>query len=230
MSYRILLVEQDETLANLLTYNWQQGGDIVEWCRSDADVIRVASDQSFDIIILDIAYPGLKGLETLVKLKKNENRTPCILLSKWTDEEIVVRALELGAEIFIPKPFSYAELNARIRAIIRRVNGHVLYPIFTNQFEDNAFHFGFLEVFPKRLEMCLLDRCIQFKPFEFQLLFHLLKHPGTIFSKNQLGAATGVTVARIANVISVLRKKLLDTQTHIQILTVTSIGYKLIQK
>ena len=230
MSYRILMLEQDETLANLLRYSFITKGNSVVLCQSDDEVIRITATQIFDIIVLDSTCPGLKGLNALAQLRKRGNRTPVILLSGWSQEEDIVRALSLGAEDVIRKPFGYEELLARMNAILRRINENVMYPVSTNQ-QDEMFRFGFLDVFPRRLEVYFHDDCIAFRREEFNLMFHFLKNPGTVFTADQLrdvvyDRSRGKPI-RIVHFISAIRKKIQIAEPYIKIQTIPSVGYKL---
>ncbi len=230
MSYRILMIEHDETLANLIRYSLEKKGNNVVWCESDDEVFRIIADQTFDMIILDTVCPGLKGLKTLALLRKKGNRTPVIILSGWNQEEDTVHALSLGAEDVIKKPFGCNVFIARMNAVLRRVNEHVMYPVSTNQ-QDEIFRLGQLEVYPRRLEICFHEESIAFRREEFKLMFHLLKHPGTVFSTDQLrevvfGRSRG-TPLRIVHIISAVRKKIQVAEVFIRIQTIPSVGYKL---
>lgn len=232
MNYRILLIDEDLTVGRLLRYSLTRQGNTVEWCQNIKEAPQAALSISFEIVIFNVVGPLHNGLEILAQLS-NLGDFPVILLSDWSQEEEVVRALSMGAEDVIFKPFGYSELMARINAIMRRVMENELYPLSTVQ-EDEVFRFGVIEVYPKRWEITYLDHRIAFRKDEFSLLFHLLKEPGTVFSARQLQEVVFGTYVyktnRIIFLVSAIRKKLQAAVPFIEIQTIPSVGYKLTLK
>lgn len=230
MSYRILIMEKDKTVGNLLHYILHDKGNKVEWCQNDDDAVERIFSKSFDLIIMDASCPGQKGFKVLTSIRKKGNRTPVIILSSRSHEGHIIRALSLGAEAVICKPFGTDELIARIHAVMRRINENVMHPVFTNQHEQ-VFRLGFLDIFPERLEIFCHDNCITFDRKEFIVLLHFLKNPGIVFSENQLIEVVQCNVkrkpARIVHLISSLRKKIQIVEPYIQIHNISSVGYKL---
>lgn len=116
---RILVVDDDEKICQILTLYLRSRGYEVTSCRNGSNALTAFSDSAADLIILDITLPGMDGLSILRKLRETSN-VPVIMLTAHTDEDERVRALGLGADDFIIKPFDPKELVARIRAVLRR--------------------------------------------------------------------------------------------------------------
>lgn len=229
MFYQILMLEQDITIGKLLSYSLMKEGSKVEWCQSLEQLSELVVTQPFDILILDTTEPGINGLTALSMVKGKSPQVPVIVLSEWSHEGDATLAFSLGAEDVISKPFEYSELVARIKAIMRRINENTLYPIYTN--EEEIFKIGFIDVYPKRLEIVIQGEIIEFRKDEFDLFFYLLKNPGTVFSSNHLyDVIYGPSVSRtnrIVYLISAIRKRIQIANPRIKIQTIPSVGYKL---
>jgi len=120
---RILLVEDDPSIIIGLRMNLEREGYQVDLAEDGAEGLRLARDSTFDLILLDIMLPKLNGYEILAALKGRPSKPPVILLSARSAEMDKVMGLDLGADDYITKPFSVAELLARIRAALRRNQG-----------------------------------------------------------------------------------------------------------
>jgi two-component system alkaline phosphatase synthesis response regulator PhoP len=232
MSYRILLLEQDETLANLLCYHLKKIGHTVYSCHSDDAFIRMAASVDYDIIILDIeeSADSLQASRLFKQAISIRETVPVLLLASWNSEADIANAFLLGVEGVITKPFGYGELISRMNAVMRRIHQPVMYPIAPNN-EEIAYRIGLVNIYPQRFEIQLDDQNILFRKEEFFLVFHLLKHPDTIFSIDQLYeiifGKTSRNCKRVVHVVSALRKKLLSFEPYIRIQTIPSSGYRL---
>lgn len=117
---RILAIEDDPVLGGYLHDALQRGGFQVTWCRDGLEGLEAAKRQSFDVVLMDILLPGLNGLDALARLR-HSHATPVILMSALGAEADRISGFQRGADDYLPKPFSMAELQVRIEAILRRV-------------------------------------------------------------------------------------------------------------
>jgi two-component system OmpR family response regulator len=117
---RILIVEDDASLAAGLTQMLQSEGYTADATSSGEQGIVAAQQERFDLVILDVGLPGIDGFEVLRRLRATGDRVPVLLLTARDQVEDRVRGLDLGADDYIPKPFATPELTARVRALIRR--------------------------------------------------------------------------------------------------------------
>src|SRR5687767_1327622 len=120
MRRRILVVEDDRTLRQALTYNLTREGYEVSGASNGEQALTVAQAQRFDLILLDLMLPGMGGIELLRVLRREGNATPVIVVSAKGDEIDRVVGLKVGADDYVTKPFSRPELLARIEAVLRR--------------------------------------------------------------------------------------------------------------
>ncbi|MFF7109971.1 response regulator transcription factor [Pseudomonas sichuanensis] len=116
----ILAIEDDPVLGAYLHEELQRGGFQVTWCRNGLEGLEAAGRQVFDLVLMDILLPGLNGLDALARLRRH-SATPVILMSALGAEADRISGFERGADDYLPKPFSFAELRVRIEAILRRV-------------------------------------------------------------------------------------------------------------
>lgn len=117
---RILIVEDDLILADGLKSSLTQSGYAVDLMTSGADADGVLAYQTFDLVLLDLGLPTLSGFEVLKRLRARGNKTPVLILTANDDVDNRVKGLDLGADDYLSKPFNLAELEARVRALIRR--------------------------------------------------------------------------------------------------------------
>lgn len=116
----ILAIEDDPVLGAYLHEELQRGGFQVTWCRNGLEGLEAAGRQAFDVVLMDILLPGLNGLDALARLRQR-SATPVILMSALGAEADRISGFQRGADDYLPKPFSMAELQVRIEAILRRV-------------------------------------------------------------------------------------------------------------
>lgn len=120
MSDKVLIIEDEPTIARLVTYNLSQDGYETEVIGNGAEGLHKAIQDEYAIIFLDLMLPGMNGFEVLQKLRQHGVKTPVIILTARNAEEEVVQGLKLGADDYITKPFGVAELLARTSAVLRR--------------------------------------------------------------------------------------------------------------
>ncbi|WP_160032947.1 response regulator transcription factor [Paenibacillus sp. An7] len=232
MAQRLLVIEDEPTLARLLSYNLTQEGHDVTVEDHGTSGYERASSQEFDLILLDIMLPGMNGLEVLSKLRSTGVKTPIIILTAKNGENEVVQGLKLGADDYITKPFGVSELLARVDAVLRRVSGIEEQPV-PDEEDGSRIVLGELEIYPKKYEVTLSGQPIQLRPKEFEVLLYLAKKPGVVLTRDDLmNAVWGfdyIGGQRTVDVhVSSLRKKLeLDPET-VHIDSIRGVGYKLV--
>jgi len=232
MTHKILVVEDEPTLAKLLIYNLRQEGFETVAVENGRDGLNAALQQPFDLIFLDIMLPGLNGFEVLAKLREQGNRTPVIVLTARNAEDEVVQGLKLGADDYITKPFGVAELLARTNAVLRRTQADG-YAENKPKTDEQVVAVGDLQVYPKKYEAVLDGQPISLRPKEFEMLLYLAERPGVVVTRDDLmnivwgfdyfGGQRTVDVH-----VSSLRKKLETSKQAVQIESIRGVGYKLV--
>ncbi|MFK7697086.1 response regulator transcription factor [Paenibacillus sp. HJGM_3] len=232
MSKKILVIEDEPTLARLLSYNLSQEGYETTVVDHGGEGLQAAQQFAYDLIILDIMLPGLNGFEILQKLRQKGNKTPVIILTARNAEEEVVQGLKSGADDYITKPFGVAELLARVSAVMRRTmsdEGMLL----SEDTQDKVIRLGELKIYPERYEVSLNGQSIPLRPKEFEVLLYLAQRPGVVITRDDLmNIVWGfdyVGGQRTVDVhVSSLRKKLEMNQESVQIDSIRGLGYKLV--
>lgn len=120
---RVLLAEDDTVLADGLCRSLRRAGYAVDWVTRGSDADAALAAQPFDLVILDLGLPRMSGLDVLKRLRGRESKVPVLILTAADSVEQRVRGLDLGADDFMAKPFALSELEARVRALVRRANG-----------------------------------------------------------------------------------------------------------
>jgi two-component system alkaline phosphatase synthesis response regulator PhoP len=226
MRRRILVVEDDRTLRQALTFNLGREGYEVRIAVDGEQALAAGRDPALDLILLDIMLPGLSGLEVLRVLRSEGVATPVVVLSAKGDEIDRVVGLKVGADDYVAKPFSRPELLARIEAVLRRQRrGDVV-----ADEPGEVIHAGELVVDVPRREASFGGEPLQLTTREFDLLAHLAAHPGRIFTRDQLLARLwGLDYeggGRTVDVhVSWLRSKLRAHDGHNYFRTVRGVGY-----
>ncbi|WP_213524068.1 response regulator transcription factor [Paenibacillus sp. J31TS4] len=232
MQHNLLIIEDEPTLARLLSYNLSQEGYLVELVDHGGDGLRAAMKNRHDLIILDLMLPGMNGLEILSRLRQAGIRTPVIVLTARSAEEEIVQGLKYGADDYITKPFGVAELLARVAAVLRRVS-----PDQTaeegGEGGEKAIPVGDLMIYPEKYEVHLHGEPISLRPKEFEVLLYLVQRPGVVVTRDDLmNVVWGfdyIGGQRTVDVhVSSLRKKLEMNQQSVQIESIRGVGYKLV--
>lgn len=218
MGERILVVEDEENLSRALEYNLRQEGWIPVCVNSGEDALFFFKGSHFDLVILDIMLPGLSGLEVCKRLR-SLSEVPIILLTARSLEEDKIQGLDSGADDYLTKPFSIAELKARIRAHLRRVG------------KKERLLRGALEIDPVRLQVLKRGVPLNLSRKEFQLLLELASHPGEVFSPERLLSriwGDSIVDQKTLQVhIRWLREKIEDDPSKPKLIkTVRGMGYK----
>lgn len=232
MAQNILVIEDEPTLARLLSYNLSQEGYGTKVIDHGGEGLQEALQQNYDLIILDIMLPGMSGFEVLSKLRQKGCRTPVIILTARNAEEEVVQGLKCGADDYITKPFGVAELLARVAAVLRRTHTDDA-PVQEKAGTEKVITAGDLRIYPEKYEVQLNGELIPLRPKEFEVLLYLVQRPGVVVTRDDLmnivwgfdyiGGQRTVDVH-----VSSLRKKLEMNQQSVQIDSIRGVGYKLV--
>jgi len=214
--YSILIIEDDDAIRELLEMNLSVSGYSCQSAANGYAVLDLLRDHSFDLAVVDIMLPGLDGYELMPYLK--QAGIPVIYVSAKVEIADRVRGLRLGAEDYLIKPFSILELLVRIEKILDRHHP-----------QSSSLQLGSVRIDPAEHQVWVDGTPVNLKPMEFALLLMLMKHPGVVFSREQLlsqvwGDEYFGETRTVDNHIAILRKKLNWSQ---QIVTVHRIGYKL---
>ncbi len=220
---RILVVDDEEDILELIKYNLAREGYLTDTAKTGESALEKARSVKPDIIILDLMLPGIDGLEVCRQLK-SDGRTvmiPIIMVTAKGEDADIVTGLELGADDYVTKPFSPRILLARIKAVIRRSRNKIP--------DERVIRISDLEIDVARREVCVRNLPVQLTVSEFEILHHMIKHPGWVFTRNQIiNAVRGddypVTERSIDVQIVGLRRKLGASGKYIQ--TVHGIGYR----
>ncbi|MBT4483313.1 MAG: response regulator transcription factor [Candidatus Latescibacteria bacterium] len=220
---RILVVDDEDDLLELVSYNLGNYGYKVDCVTSGEDALEKIRLLSPDLILLDLMLPGMDGLD-VCRVVKNDSKTshiPVIMLTARGEEADIVTGLELGADDYITKPFSPRVLIARIKSVLRRGREIDKATVFTRH--DIMLNMATHEVQVK-------NKTVNLTATEFNILLLLIRRPGWVFTRNQIidttkGDDYPVTDRSIDVQIVGLRKKLGSCGKYIE--TVRSVGYRM---
>jgi DNA-binding response OmpR family regulator len=187
MAEKILVVEDEVSLQETLSYNLKKQGYEVETVGDGPSALEAARRLKPELILLDIMLPGMDGFE-VCRILRNEMSTPVLMLTARDDEIDRVVGLEVGADDYLTKPFSMRELIARVKAMLRRVR-IIREEISSSQIDATdrlIYEFGNLTIDVGRREIRIENKVINLKPKEYELLFHLAKHKNQVLSRDQI--------------------------------------------
>ena len=231
--YKILAVDDEEHILELIEYNLIQRGFDVRKATSGKEALAILKHTRVDLILLDIMMDGMDGIEVLKQIRCDEKlkNLPVILLTARSEEMDKVIGLESGADDYIPKPFGVLELAARIRAVLRRFDRTTVET--KPEYSDKDFvKRGNIVINKVSRDITVNDQLVDFALKEFELLYLLVKNQGTVYSREQIlekvwgydyyGETRTVDV-HIRNIRKKLEEKGMDPDC---IRTVRGVGYK----
>jgi len=220
----ILVVEDEEDLRDIIIYNLKREGYQVVGVETGEQGMEQANALMPGLIILDLMLPGMNGLDVCRQIKQDSNTRdiPIIIVSAKGEEADIVSGLELGADDYVPKPFSPSILLARVRAVLRRSKQAAMK-------DDQKVHIDGLVIDSKKFQLSIDGVPGKLTKSEFGILYFLATHRGWVFTRYQIvdairGEQYVVTERAIDVQIAGLRKKLGDYAVLIE--TVRGVGYR----
>ncbi len=230
MSKRILLVDDEQDILDLLKYNLEAEGYETMTAANGQQALELAQNPpggaSPDLIILDVMLPGKDGWEVIRQLRQTENtkNIPVIFLTAKGGEVDEVVGLELGADDYIIKPISIRKLLARVKNVMRKNAGQQLEP-------DATRRFGEVEINPQNYSVKVAGKMVAFTKKEFEVLLYLAQRPGRVVTRetllNEIWGDDVVVIDRTIDVhIRKIREKLGEANMHL-VETIKGVGYRL---
>lgn len=222
--HKLLLIDDDQELAELLTdYLATEGFELV-CCHDGISGLEKAFDDNISLILLDVMMPGLTGFEVLKALGGN-HKTPILMLTAKGDNASRILGLELGADDYLPKPFQHRELLARINAILRRID-----IVKNSKEQSSALQVNGVKLNHATREVSCHNQLIELTGTEYQIIEHLMSKPGNIVSKNEISEYVlkrklSAFDRSIDMHISNIRRKLLPFSPSDKLKTVRGAGY-----
>ena len=181
-SKRILIVEDDVHIANLLRMHLRDEGYEVTHAASGDEGVRLLESGQWDALVLDLMLPGVDGLEICRRARAMTRYTPIIITSARASELHRILGLELGADDYLAKPFSMLELVARVKALLRRVEAMAQ----NARIDAGAIEVAGLRIDPVARTALVEGRPLELTPREFDLLYFFARHPDQVYSRMEL--------------------------------------------
>lgn len=221
---KILIVEDEPSLRELIQRSLEKERYVVEVAADFNSALCKIEDYDYDCVLLDIMLPDGNGLNLLERLKAMHKRENVIIISAKDSLEDKVLGLELGADDYLPKSFHLAELNARIKSVIRR------------QHHDGEvdIRLGNIRILPDKYQVLIDEKEVELNRKEYDILLYFINRPGRLVNKNTLAESVwGDHIDQVDNFdfiyaqIKNLRKKLKDAGATAEIKAVYGFGYKM---
>jgi len=174
---RVLLVEDDATIADFIARGLGEAGFVVDAARDGDAGMELALARAYDAAVVDLMLPGRDGLRVIEDLRRRGWKVPVLILSARRSVEDRVKGLETGGDDYLTKPFAFSELLARVQALVRRATGTV---------EPTRLHCADLSLDLLTREVRRSGRVVELRPREFALLEYLMRNPGRVVSKTSI--------------------------------------------
>lgn len=221
---KILIIEDEPLLRELIQRSLEKERYVVEAAADFQSGLRKIEDYDYDCVLLDIMLPDGNGLNLLEQLKKMRKRENVIIISAKDSLDDKVLGLELGADDYLPKPFHLAELNARIKSVIRR----------QRRDGEMDIRLANIRIVPDTFQVFVDDKEIELNRKEYDILLYFANRPGRLVNKNTLAESVwGDHIDQVDNFdfiyaqIKNLRKKLKDAGALAELKAVYGFGYKM---
>ena len=221
---KILIIEDEPSLRELIQRSLEKERYVVEAAADFQSGLRKIEDYDYDCVLLDIMLPDGNGLNLLEQLKKMRTRENVIIISAKDSLDDKVLGLELGADDYLPKPFHLAELNARIKSVIRR----------QRRDGEMDIRLANIRIVPDTFQVFVDDKEVELNRKEYDILLYFANRPGRLVNKNTLAESVwGDHIDQVDNFdfiyaqIKNLRKKLKDAGALAELKAVYGFGYKM---
>lgn len=213
---RILVVEDEHSIAEALRKGLTQEKYAVDVAYTGTDGYEMATDADYDLIVLDLMLPGIDGMEVCSRLRRENIHTPILMLTAKNQIQDRVKGLNTGADDYLPKPFAFEELLARIRALLRRPTNNLSVTLNDGDWTLNTTTY----------EVRCMGNIVNLSSREYSLIEYMMRHCGQLLSKEQIIAHVWDYDSDILpNTVEVYVKKL--RTKGLPIITVRGFGYKL---
>lgn len=222
---RVLIIEDERRLSGILKKGLVEDGFAVDQAFDGEEGLFLAQSETYDLIILDLMLPKIDGMEVCLQLRKKNIKTPIIILTAKINMEDKIKGLDIGADDYMTKPFSFLELRSRIHALIRRSKAHA----------SSQLSISDLEVDPLKHSIKRAGKSIQLTPKELAVLEFLLHHKEEVVSRTMiLEHVWDYNFDGMSNIVDVfiatLRKKIDGGRKRKLIHTIHGAGYKISEK
>jgi two-component system OmpR family response regulator len=220
---RLLLIEDDQKIANFIIKGFKAEGFAVDHAEDGLRGLDLGMTEPYDVVIVDLMLPKLDGLSVIENLRKQQVTVPVIILSAKDSVDDRVKGLQIGSDDYLPKPFAFAELLARVQALMRRRSGST---------ETTHLKVGDLSLDLITREVSRAGRRIELQPLEYSLLAYLMRNSGKVVSKTMImervwdyhfDPQTNVVEARICRLRDKIDKGFDSKLIH----TIRGVGYVL---
>lgn len=223
---RVLIIEDDVSLAELMSYGLEKEGFTVDICHDGLEGLTLALKNLHDILLLDRMLPHLSGEEILKRMRHSHISTPVIFVTAIGEPLEKINGLDLGADDYLVKPFDIGELLARIRSVTRRTFHHSA---------PFVLEFGDLRLAEKESKLFHGDDALLLSKKETELLSYFFRNPNQILSRSQImgnvwGPDAEIEDGNLDNYIYFIRKKINTLDTKVRIVTIHRQGYCLTAK
>ncbi len=220
----ILLVEDETRVADFIRRGLSAEGWSVDHAADGEDALEHAASNTYDVILLDLMLPGIQGQDVCRKLRARKSTTPILMLTALDSPEEKVEGLKMGADDYLPKPFDFEELIARVEALHRRATG------YRADAKDTVITSGALTFDRASLQVSVGDTEIDLSKKERDLLLLFLTNSGRVLSRERiLNSVWGLNADPLTNVVDVyvgrLRRKI-GTEGE-RIVTLRNVGYRM---
>jgi len=175
---RILVIEDDTATADYIARGFLQDGQVVDIARNGRDGMFLALNEPFDVVITDRMLPGADGLAIIRAMRGSNIATPVLMLTALGEVERRVEGLEAGADDYLPKPFAFSELRARVRALARRPPPAAM--------ADTTLLAGDIRMDLLARSVTRGARVVELLPTEWRLLEYMLRHKGQVLTRTML--------------------------------------------
>ena len=224
---RLLIVDDDSEIRDLLTFDISQSGYIADCAKDGEEGLKKALENNYDLILLDVMMPKMNGYDVCKNIRLAKLNTPILLLTAKGTIEDKTQGFNCGADDYLIKPFDIQEVLLRIRALLRRGE--------TSQIQNTkeVLRAGDIEILPDSLEALILDKKVKLTPTEFEILYCMMQHINTPVNLATLlsevwGYDSNEDVRMVRVHVGGLRQKIeQNARTPKYLHTVVNVGYKL---
>lgn len=223
MAQKVLVVDDEEDIAELIQFHLQENGYQVDTCQNGLEVLPKIEKNSPDLVVLDLMLPGVGGMD-LCKRIKEKYSIPVIMVTAKSGETDAVLGLELGADDYVRKPFSVRELVARVRTVLRRSLEND-----SDGLSEGNITIGNIHLNPRAHKVFISEKEVDLTLIEYKILYLFMTNPGVAFSRDKLldkvwGKDIYVTDRAVDVNIKRLRDKLGEEKERLE--TIRGIGYR----